>query len=159
MDFIHTAEGEPVLVEHADNFHDLHQRFLQTVTRPRDMIGFDDTTPLTFIVHRRLFTMELFTDARQPGHHIITCEKGYKRGQWNDRQVASGLVRLPTRNSSTDLQQCAFRHIDRPGAKNTSIPQIIVRATKPKGKTIQVSIFATDPERDADRYNWDHRSW
>lgn len=150
MDFIHTATGEPVFVEHADNFHDLRQRFPKTLTRFRDMMEFDDPTSLTFIVDRGLFKIELFTDARQAGNHIITWEKGYKRGQWDSGQVAGEFVMLRPRNSSTDLQKYTFRYIDRPWTKDPSIRQILTLATNPKGNTIEVSILATDPHRDAE---------
>jgi len=148
MDFIHTALGEPVFVEHADNFHDLRERFAQTIKRFREMMGFDDQTDLTFIVDRGLFKMELFTAARQAHNHIITWEKGYKREQWDESKVADRFVMARPRNAANDLQKYEFRFMDQPWGKDPSIRQIIVMATNPKGKTIEVSILATDPERD-----------
>lgn len=150
MDFIHTAAGEPVFVEHADNFHDVRERFPQTVIQFRQMMGFDDQTHLTFIVDRGLFKMELFTAARQAHNHIITWEKGYKRGQWDESQVVGNFIMLRSRNAANDLRTYEFRFMDRPWQKDPSIRQIIIRATNPKGNTIEVSILATDPERDAE---------
>jgi transposase len=150
MDFIHTAAGEPVFVEYADNFHDVRERFPQTITRFRRMMGFDNPTHLTFIVDRGLFKMELFIAARQAHNHIITWEKGYKRGQWDESKVAGHFPMLRPRNSANDLQRYEFRFMDRSWKKDSSIRQIIVWATNPKGKTIEVSILATDPQRDAE---------
>jgi transposase len=150
MDFIHTAAGEPVFVEHADNFHDVRERFPQTITRFRQMMGFEDPTHLTFIVDRGLFKMELMTAARQAGNHIITWEKGYKRGHSHEGQVTQEFVMMRPRNSANDLRKYTFRFLDRPWKKDRSIRQIIVWATNPKGKTLEVSILATDPQRDAE---------
>ena len=117
MDFIHTAAGEPVFVEHADNFHDVRERFPQTVTRFRRMMDFEQPTHLTFIVDRGLFKMELFTAARQAHNHIITWEKGYKRGQWDESKVAGSFVMMRPRNSANDLRKYTFRFTDRPWKK------------------------------------------
>jgi hypothetical protein len=150
MDFIHTTTGEPVFVEHADNFYDLRERFPKIIGRFREMMGRRDETDLTFILDRGIFKIELFTAARDAHNHIITWEKGYKRGQWDEDQASGSFVILRPRNSSKDLQTYHFHFMDRAWQKNPSLRQIIVLATNPKGKTIEVSILATDPRRSAE---------
>ena len=150
MDFIHTDKGQPVFVEHTDNFHDLRERFPQTVTAFRRMMRFDDEIPLTFIIDRGIFKIALFSELRDKLNvHIVTWEKGYKKGQWQEEQKSGEFIIRRARNSSKDLKNYHFVFIDRPWNKDSSIRQIIVKATNPRNRTIEVSILATDQERSA----------
>ena len=150
MDFIHTDKGQPVFVEHADNFHDMRQRFPSTVTAFRSMMRFDDDIPLTFIIDRGIFKIVLFSELRDKLNvHIVTWEKGYKKGRWQEEHKGGEFIIRRARNSSKDLKSYHFVFIDRPWSKETSIRQIIVKATNPKNRTIEVSILATDKERSA----------
>jgi hypothetical protein len=151
LDFIHTLIGEPIYVYHSDNFHDLRERFPKTTSSFREMMGFDADTNLTFIIDRGIFKIELFSQCRDQHHvHIVSWEKNYKKGQWDDTKQSGTFVMTRTRNSSTDLQEYHFRYIDRPWHKDSSIRQLIVKATNPNNRTIEVSVLATDPKRDAE---------
>ena len=150
MDFIHTDKGQPVFVEHTDNFYDLRERFPKTVTAFRSMMQFNDDIPLTFIIDRGIFKIALFAELRDKLNvHIVTWEKGYKKGQWQEEHKSGEFIIQRPRNSSKDLQNYHFVFIDRPWSKDPSIRQIIVKATNPQNRTIEVSILATDKERSA----------
>ena len=150
MDFIHTDKGQPVFVEHSDNFHDLRERFPQTVTAFRRMMRFDEERPLTFIIDRGIFKIALFSELRDKLNvHSVTWEKGYQKGQWQEEQKSGEFMIRRTKNSSKDLKNYSFVFIDRPWSKDPSIRQIIVKATNPRNRTIEVSILATDQERSA----------
>ena len=93
MDFIHTDQGQPVFVEHTDNFHDLRERFPQTVTAFRRMMRFDDERPLTFIIDRGIFKIALFSELRDKLNvHIVTWEKGYQKGEWQEEQKSGEFI-------------------------------------------------------------------
>jgi len=150
MDFVHTDKGQPVFVEHTDNFHDLRERFPKTVTAFRSMMQFEDDMPLTFIIDRGIFKIALFAELRDKLNvHIVTWEKGYKKGPWQEEHKSGEFIIQRPRNSSKDLQNYHFVFIDRPWSKDPSIRQIIVKATNPQNRTIEVSILATDKERSA----------
>ena len=54
---------------------------------------------------------------------------------------------LRKRNHSTDLRFSKFEYMDNPWDKNFHMRQIIVRATNPKNKTMEVSILTDDQKR------------
>jgi len=151
MDFIHTPEGEPVFVEDTDNFDDLRERFPKVVGRFRRMLDVPDEKPLTFVIDRGIFKIELFSRLRESHHiHIVTWEKGYQKGQWDESRVSGRFIMTRARNNSTDLQKYRFSYYQQPWKKDPSIRQIIVLGTNPKGVTIEVSVLATDPQTDTE---------
>jgi len=151
MDFVHTLAGEPVFVEDADNFDDLRERFPRAAGRFRRMLALPEDEPLTFVLDRGIFKIELFSHLRQSHHiHLVTWEKGYQEGQWDERRVDGRFLMTRTRNSSTDLQKYRFSYIDRPWKKDPSVRQLVVLAANPKGVTVEVSVLVTDPRADAE---------
>ncbi len=115
MDSIHTDQGQPVFVEHSDNFYDLRERFPQTVTAFRRMMRWDEDIPLTFIIDRGIFKIALFSELRdQLNVHIVTWEKGYQKGQWQEEQKSGEFIIQRAKNSSKDLKNYHFAFIDRP---------------------------------------------
>jgi len=83
---------------------------------------FDDESPLTFIIDRGIFKIALFSELRDKFNvHIVTWEKGYQKGEWQEEQQRGEFI----------------------------LRQIIVKATHPRNRTIEVSILASDQERSA----------
>ncbi len=152
MDFIHTApDGYPVYVEDSVNFYDLRERFLEEIEDFREVLGCDDRI-MTFIVDRGIYSNDIFeTIADHEKLHIITWEKGYKKGNWDDNKINGKFSIFKCRYNSRDLMEYYFEYIDQIWEKNLKIRQIIVRATNPKGRTIEVSILTDDPTRNAER--------
>jgi len=150
MDFVHTIDGYPIYFEHADNYYDMRQRFPTTAQKLRSLLGIPEQQDLTFVIDRGIYKLELFRSQRDTHNHIITWEKGYKKGQWDQGQEIDSFTIERARNNSTDLKKYTFGYMERPWHRDPCIRQIIVLATNPKGKTIQVSILATDPNRSAE---------
>ncbi|MCP4913588.1 MAG: hypothetical protein GY909_10750 [Oligoflexia bacterium] len=151
MDFIHTApDGYPVYVEDSDNFHDLRERFLKEVDEFREILGCGEKR-LTFVVDRGIYSFDVLeTIADDEKTHIITWEKGYKSGGWDERKNDGIFLLFKCRNNSRDLRDYCFAYVDRIWEKNPKIRQIIVRATNPKERTIEVSILTDDTTRNAE---------
>ncbi len=150
MDFIHTHQGHPLFIQHADNFSDLRERFSHTIKDFRHMMGWMDTLDLTIVIDRGIFKIDLFAHLRDKHHvHIVTWEKGYEKGQWDSSQKSGEFILRKPKNSSAHLKDYYFQYRHRPWCKDTSIRQIIVRATNPNNRTIEVAILASDPQRDA----------
>lgn len=151
MDFIHTSDGYPVFVKHTDSFHDLRERFIKLCREFRSVIGFNRKTALTFIIDRGIYGLETFKDIIKTGNtHIITWEKGYKGGTWKNTDINGSFVITRERNNSVDLLRYRFSYIDTIWERNKDMRKIIVSATGPDGKTIEVSILATDMDRNAE---------
>jgi len=150
-DFLHTAQGAPIYFETTDNFADLRERFLGVVARARTALGWPADRVLTQVVDRGIFGDEVFERvAADPYLHLITWEKGFVAGPWEPALVSGKTVITRCRNSSTDLRSYHFEYFARPWAKNPKVCQIVVQATNPQGRIIQVSILTDDGTRALD---------
>jgi hypothetical protein len=151
MDFIHTApDGHPVYVETTDNFYDLRERFIKEVKEFRDIVGCEDQI-LTFIVDRGIYSFKVFETIVNDKHlHLVTWEKGYKKDKWDDKNISGEFSIHRGRNNCHDLRRYDFEYIDQNWGKKSNVRQIIVRATNPKRRTIEVSILTDDTTRKAE---------
>lgn len=152
MDFIHTSSGFPVYVFDTDNFHDLRERFFKVTVLLRELLGFSKDKAITFIFDRGIFKLETFQNIMNSEYvtYFITWEKGYKKNMWDVSKI-SGLFDLyKATNSSKSLKKYSFEYIDQLWERDNKIRQIIVRATNPRWRTIEVSILTNDLERSAE---------
>jgi len=149
-DFFHTAAGQPVYLECADNYQDMRERFAALLPRFRQALGLAADAVVTCVMDRGIFSHEVFAQAVEaPDYHLITWEKNFKPGPW-DPQKCSGQYALErTRNHSQDKRVYRFEYLDQDWAKNPKMRQLIVQATNPQGNTIQVGILTDDRKRAA----------
>lgn len=85
--------------------------------------------------------------AADPYLRLITWEKGFVAEPWDPAQVSGRMVMTRCRNTSTDVRSYHFEFFERPWKKNPQLRQIVVQATTPNGRKIQVAILTGDPER------------
>ena len=147
-DFIHTVLGEPLYFETTDNFADLRQRFFEVVQHFRRAMKWPEERILTFMVDRGIFGKEVFEKVlADPVLHLITWEKGYERQNWPPPGGISGsLVIERARNHAEDIRCYPMEYWDRAWPKDQRLRQIVVQATNPQGRLIQVSILTDDKE-------------
>jgi hypothetical protein len=149
-DFVHTSRGEPVYLECTDNFADLRQRVWGVVERARQTLGWAKEKVLTLIIDRAVFGQEVFEKVQSdPYLHLITWEKGYVAGQWQEDKKSGEFVLERARNHAQDLQTYRFKYWDRPWAKDERLRELIVVATNPAGRTIEVAVLTDDRKRSA----------
>ena len=149
-DFFHTAAGQPVYLECADNYQDMRERFAALLPRFRQVLGLPAEAVVTCIIDRGIFSHEVFAKALEaPDYHLITWEKNFQPGPW-DPQKCSGQYALErTRNHAQDKRVYRFEYLDQDWAKNPKMRQLIVRATHPQGGTVQAGILTDDRQRAA----------
>jgi len=150
-DFIHSVRGEPLYFETTDNFADLRQRFFEVVRRCRDTMQWSKQRVLSWVVDRGIFGAEVFEKVLEDSSmHLITWEKGYKAQSWPPAGGVSGsMVIERARNRAEDVRCYHLAYGEGPWPKDSRLRQIVVQATNPKGRTIQVSILSDDKERAA----------
>jgi hypothetical protein len=150
-DFIHTVLGEPLYFETTDNFADLRQRFFEVVKHFRQAMKWPEDRVLTFIVDRGIFGKEVFEKVlADPALHLITWEKGYERQNWPPPGGISGSIVIErARNRAQDIRSYHLEYWDRTWPKDQRLRQIVVQATNPQGRVIQVSILTDDQKADA----------
>ena len=150
-DFIHSVDGHPVYFETTDNFLDLRERTFDLLEHFRTELEFEETKPLTFVIDRGIFGAEIFSKfAQHPHLHLITWEKDYRRDGWEQSSPAAGeFIYERPRNHSQDLFTYHFSYQEHPWQKDPRLKRIIVRATNPRGKTVEVAILSDATDRDS----------
>ncbi|MCZ6674604.1 MAG: hypothetical protein O7C75_16875, partial [Verrucomicrobia bacterium] len=141
-DFVHTAAGDPVYLECADNYQDIRQRFEALLPRFRRVLEIPANKMITWVIDRGIFSQEVFKKAIEaPDYHLITWEKNYRRGQWDVSRRSGQYMLERTRNHAQDKRAYRFEYIDQSWAKNPKMRQLIVLATNSKGRSVEVSIL------------------
>ena len=145
-DFIHTVAGEPLYFETTDNFADLRQRFFDVVPRCRQVLKWPAERVLTFVLDRAIFGKEVFEKVlAAPTLHLMTWEKGCVRQDWPPSGGISGVLVIErARNRAEDIRASHLEYWDRPWPKDPRLRQLVVQATNPRGRVIQVAILTDD---------------
>jgi hypothetical protein len=157
-DYIHTARGQPIYFECTDNFEDLRARFFPLIVRLRHCLEWSFQRVLTVTVDRGIYSNDVFNLVlTDPFIHLITWEKGYQAerdlpwkslaGEHRRAGTYGSHIVKRQRNNSRDHRPYHFEYIHRPWAKNPALRQLIVRATNPWGRTVQLAILTDDTER------------
>ena len=155
-DFVHSRHGHPLYLENTDNYEDMRQRFAGLESRFRENLGISKDRALTWIVDRGIFSLEMYQWVLEnPNIHLITWEKGYQHDGWAEGQAAHGSMSVERpRNHSADLRAYHFQWIVQPWPIEPRVNRIIVRATNPRGKQIEVSVLCDDKERETPTIIW-----
>jgi hypothetical protein len=150
-DFIHNVDGHPVYFETTDNFYDLRERTFDFLERFRTTMEFEASKLLTVVIDRGIFGAETFAKfAEHPHLQLITWEKDYRHDGWNEDLQAKGeFIYERPRNHSRDLFTYHFSYQEHRWEKDSRLKRIIVRATNPRGKPIEVSILSDALDRDS----------
>ncbi len=147
MDFIHTLDGYPLFVWHADNYYDLRERFFLVLHQFRETFPAAARAPVTWVVDRGIYGLETFAAFRQAGDHLITWEKGYARDGWRPELGSVSFALIRERNRPGDILTWNIRCQEYPWHRDPCMRRIIARITGPDRRTGEVSILCDDPDR------------
>jgi hypothetical protein len=149
-DFLHTVTGQPIYFECTDNYEDLRRRLWGVLDRARPTLGWPKDKVITLLIDRAVFGQETFEKVlAEPALHLVTWQKGYQPGGWDETKVSGQCVIQRPRNRAADVQSYQFRYLDQPWAADPRWRQLIVRATNPWGRTVEVAILTDDHTRAA----------
>jgi len=148
MDFIHTEDGAPCFVQHADNFYDMRERFFMCTQAFRGILDSAQRT-LTWVTDRGLYGLDtLRRIVDESKDHFITWEKNYKRDGWDEKAETQQFEYLRARNNAEDLRCYRFRWQEHSWHRESRFQRLIVRALNPGGRQIEVAILTSDPDRE-----------
>lgn len=149
-DFIHTVEGMPVYMHHADNYQDLRERFFPIIAKFRQTVALRAEKKITIIIDRGIYSIETFQSVKKDSNlELISWEKGYKAGEYDSEKCDGQFCYSRLRNHATDKRLYTFAYMDKRWERDPEIRKLIVVATNPKAKTVEVSILCTDLQRNA----------
>lgn len=144
LDIVHTRNGSPCYIYHADNYYDMRERFFLMLHRFNQQ--FPTTRPRTWVIDRGIYGLDTFDAFQSAGEFFITWEKGYQKNGLDSDRTSITFRRSRTRNHSADIQTWHFECQEQPWAKNPAIRQIIAVSTAPNGTTVEVSILCSNPD-------------
>jgi len=156
LDFIHTSEGYPCHIGHFDNYDDMRPRFLVSRDRFKELLGISD--PVTWVVDRGIWSKKFLAELDALGDRFVTWEKGYnakEESRWelpcSDRGRFS---RRRRRNNHRDTVRYRFEWREQAWEHLPNGRRFIVRARKPKGGTVEVSIVSNNLDMPAEKLIW-----
>jgi len=127
------APGIRSIIAYADNYEDLRERFGKTVENFRNLLNLELPRVLTFVLDRGIFSREIFQRiVADACLHLVTWEKDYKRGSWNEKEVQGAFVMERCRNRAEDIKKYSFAYLDQDWDKDADMRLLRVRATNPK---------------------------
>jgi hypothetical protein len=150
LDFIHTRSGQPCFVQHYDNFYDLRERFFLTVHVFRQMLAARQERPHTWIIDRGIYGLDTLGEIIEQREHVITWEKDYKTDGWEQDAQTVDFKMLRCRNRADDLREYHFSCQEEQWHRDGRLRRIIVRATNPNGRTVEVAILCSNDQLDVE---------
>lgn len=151
MDCIHSAKGEPLFMNHYDNYYDLRERYQSALRDFRAATGICANQCITVVFDRGIFKQDLFTTiSADPTLEVITWEKDFHpdTSVWEVNQIQY-MSLTKYRNNSQDLLSYTFGYIEEVWSKNSAMRRIVVKATNPYSRTVELGIVSTDRKRPA----------
>lgn len=151
LDFVHTLDGEPVMISHDDNYYDLRERFLGNIKKLKIILSGDQNRRLHIVVDRAIYDLEDLRMFRENNVHVTTWEKGYKKGQWDriaDKAEEPFHIRK-YKNSSKKVLTYKVEYVRATWHRDNTFAKYIVLLTKPveiNEKPVELSVLCPDPE-------------
>ena len=147
MDFIHSQSGLPVWLEHCDNYFDLRVRIFPMLDRFDQLFSADKRKGRIYVVDRGIYGIDTFQAFYDRPDDLLSWEKGYssETSAWQVDAPHEAFELKRLRNHSKDVRTVRFEAQEMPWPRDPRIRRMIVRATSPEGRKIEVSILCTNP--------------
>ncbi len=154
MDTIHTESGRACFARHYCAYHDLRERFFMTLTMFDRIFPDGAARGRTFVLDRGIYGLDAIRRFGATGDWVLTWEKGYRHDGWRDDLPAGRFQRMRARNHADDLRLYQFQWQCAPWERDPSVRRFVVRATNPRGNTIEVAILCSNPAMQSERAIW-----
>lgn len=154
LDAIHTESGRCCFIQHYCPFYDLRERFFMTLELFDRLVPEDRRAGRTFVLDRGIYGLDALARFEQTGDHVLTWLKGYAKNRWREGVPTTAFVKHRPRNRADDLRTYRFECQEQLWTKRPGMRLIIVRATNPGGRTIEVAILCSNPDMTLQRAVW-----
>lgn len=145
LDAIHTQRGRACFVQHYSPYYDLRERFFMTMELFNRRFAPEQRRGRTFVLDRGIYGLAEFGRFIEAGDHVLTWEKGYSGGGWQDGAPTVAFARQRPRNHARDLRHYRFECQETPWPRDPRLRRIVVRATNPQNRALEVSVLCSNP--------------
>lgn len=154
LDAIHSERGRACFVQHYSPYYDLRERFFMTMELFNRLFPPEQRRGRTFVLDRGIYGLEEFGRFIEAGDHVLTWEKGYTGGAWQEGAPTVVFARQRTRNHARDLRHYRFECQESPWPRDPRLRRIVVRATNPQNRTLEVSVLCSNPDLALEKAVW-----
>ncbi len=154
LDAIHTQRGRACFVLHYSPYYDLRERFFMTMELFNRLFAPGQRSGRTFVLDRGIYGLAEFVRFIEAGDHVLTWEKGYSSGAWQDGAPTVVFARQRTRNHAGDLRHYRFECQETPWPRDSRLRRMVVRATNPQNRTLEVSVLCSNPTMPVETAVW-----
>jgi predicted nucleic acid-binding Zn-ribbon protein len=152
LDCFHTRSGRPCFIQHYSPYYDMRERFFISMKLFDELFDEEKRLGRTFVIDRGIYGLNTF---RHFGNdYFITWEKGYRKDGWDANEPSLEFTRERCRNNRSDLRSYHFVYQEHAWQRDTDFRRLIVKATNPRGNTIDVAIITSNPHMDAQDIIW-----
>ena len=152
LDSFHTRSGRPCFIRHYSPYYDMRERFFMSLVQFDLLFDPDKRRGRTFVIDRGIYSLP--TLQAFGSDYVITWEKNYSGGGWDDSWPAIAFNRSVPKNSRGDLRTTRFQCQLAPWRRDPSFRRIVVRATREDGDIVQASVITSHPEMDVQDVVW-----
>jgi hypothetical protein len=145
LDMLHTRSGRCCFSVPYAPYHDLRERFFMTLSQFDQLFPPDQRQNRLFVLDRGIYGLETFRRFLDRGDHLLTWEKDYQRDGWDERAPVHRFRRTRVRNGPDDLRLYRFECQEATWPRDPRLRRLVVRATNPKGRTLEVSVLCSCP--------------
>lgn len=154
LDAIHTERGRPCFVQHYSSYYDLRERFFMTMEMFNHLFAPERRRGRTFVLDRGIYGLAEFARFIEVGDHVVTWEKGYSGGGWQDGAPTVTFARERMRNHARDLRHYRFECQEGAWSRDPRLRRIVVRATNPENRTLELSVLCSHPTMPRETAVW-----
>ncbi len=151
LDAFHTRSGRCCFIQHYSAYYDMRERFFMSLSLFDRLFDEDKRRGRTFVMDRGIYSLPLMQAFGKD--YFITWEKNYTRSGWDDQRDSVTFTRSRAKNSNDARQYITFQ-CQQSGWHRDRSMRIIVRVSRPRRKTIDVSIITSHPDMDIQDVVW-----
>ena len=152
LDSFHTRSGRPCFIGHYSPYYDMRQRFFISLALFDQLFAPHRRKGRTFVIDRAIYSLPVLQTF--VSDHVITWEKGYKGGGWDDGKVTIRFSRSRPVNNRADLHPVVFECQESPWSRDRTFRRILVRLGREGEPPIELSVITSHPGMDAQDVVW-----
>ncbi len=152
LDAFHTRSGRPCFIRHDSPYYDMRERFFMALAVFDRLVEPAERRGRTFVLDRGIYSLPTLQSFCPD--YVITWEKNYSGGAWDEGRLTVAFQRSLPRNSRGDLVFTRFECQQMPWRRDGSFRRIIVRATKENNETFEGAILTSHPDMDMQDVVW-----
>lgn len=152
LDVFHTRSGRPCFIGHYSPYDDLRERFFISRARFDRLFAPDRRHGRTFVIDRGIYSLPVLQSFAPD--YVITWEKGYPGGGWDEQAPTVRFTRSRRRNRHDDRIELHFACREAPWRRDRSFRRILVRLSRRNEQPIELSVVTSHPDMDVQDVVW-----